>query len=169
MTSIGDLPDANNKGVGESQKGGDKGMDIRWLEPCVQRCRVITMDLFQIFRRLRRVKLIQGAFLLFSSVQLITYLNIGGFAASLTSTPSTDTIIYFSSIPYRIGFIWHDFGVSTHEISFYRWFHIKHVPSVSRVLVRIKFVIHERSETSIPRSKNKMNIQFELYFHTKRW
>ena len=78
------------------------------------------------------------------------------FCSTLTcpSVPSTDTIIYFSNILYRIGFIWHDFGVSTHEISFYRWFHIKHVPSVSRVLVRIKSVIHERSETSIPRSKN---------------
>ena len=38
---------------------------------------------------------------------------------------------------------------------FYRWFHINHVPSGSRVLVGIKSVIHERSETSIPKSKTK--------------
>jgi len=53
------------------------------------------MGLLQNFRRLRRAKLFYGALLVFSSVQLITYVNIGGFAASLSSAPSTDTIIYF--------------------------------------------------------------------------
>ena len=47
------------------------------------------MGLLQNFRRLRRAKLFYGALLVFSSVQLITYLNIGdgGFAVSLSSAP----------------------------------------------------------------------------------
>ena len=73
------------------------------------------------------------------------------FCSTLTcpSVPSTDTIIYFSITLYGWFCSFHS------RKFFYRWFHINHVPSGSRVLVGIKSVIHERSETSIPKSKTK--------------
>ena len=54
------------------------------------------MYLFQKFRRLRRVKIFCSALLLFSSDQLITYLNISRLAAILSLAPSTDMKKYFA-------------------------------------------------------------------------
>ena len=49
-----------------------------------------------------------------------------------------------------------EFPLTKYLCFVFRWSHnIHNVPSVSRVLVGIKSVIHERSETSIPKSKTK--------------